>query len=81
LGLLIAYVVYRSGSIFCGSLMHFICNSLAVVLTYYGETLAERFCLPDSSTIGGFAVMTGVGLVITALGLWWFLRISREKAS
>jgi sodium transport system permease protein len=63
LGLVLGYAAYESRSLLPGVLMHFVNNALQMVLSRVPE-LQARFESP---------VVIGVGLLVTAAGLW-FLR-------
>lgn len=70
LGLVLAYVVYKTNSIFASAIIHFICNSMAVILSM--TTIINLEKISDIQLIGiGIA-----GLVMLVAGLWF---ISRKK--
>ena len=66
LGLLIGYIVWRTGSIFCGMLFHAVNNGLMATLVHYQSTLkgmgaSESAFLPWNWTlIGGVVLVIGL---------------------
>lgn len=69
LGLIMVWIFERTKSLFGSILFHFGYNLFAVI----GMTLPEE--LPDAA---GIALM-GVGVVVAAVGTWWFLRIPKAE--
>lgn len=79
LGLLLCYVVYRTGSIVLSAIMHFLNNSIAVAAMFYPEQM-ERL-LPglfkDNFTVGEMAAFTLAGAVCLAAGIYLINRNAR----
>lgn len=68
LGLLIGYIVWRTGSIFCGMLFHAVNNGLMAALVHYESTFkgmgaSESTFLPWNLTLLGGLVLV-IGLII-----------------
>lgn len=78
LGMVIAYTVYCTGSLLCGCFIHFVCNSLSVVLTYFEEPLTEALPFLVSDSTGVWLAVLGVGAGLTALGIL-LLRSTAQK--
>ena len=79
LGLILAFTIYRSGSIVCSCLIHFVCNSLAVLLTYFPDEICTAVPILSSETPAAMVVISAIGAGLTALGLFLFVRFSRKK--
>jgi len=69
IGLVSAYMVYRTGSIFCGMLLHFMNNGLITLITYYslkgieGTDLAQQMADPfESSEFAEIAEQYGMSV-------------------
>lgn len=70
MGIAIAYVAYKSGSIWVGAIMHFINNGLSVILQYNPEWITKIPVLgKDVYGAGDYAILLAVGVVCTALGV------------
>lgn len=64
LGLLLGYAVWRSGSLFCGLIIHGLNNGLiATVLWWGGGEVVENQAIPWSLTLGGLA-LTAAGVAL-----------------
>lgn len=74
LGLILAYTVYKTNSIFASSLIHFICNSIAVFLS---ET---SFVDLEKVSDGAIIAAGVVGLIMTVAGLW-FISVGKTSTS
>lgn len=84
LGFLMAMLVYRTGSIFPGMLMHFLNNFLSMFLTKYEEKLME--ISPAVMTLdfgvgksGNLIFMAVLGVLLLAVG--WLLTMEGKKKS
>ena len=75
LGVALAYMAQKSGSIVTSALMHFINNSLAVVVLYYGSEIA--FLNDETMTIPVMIVLSVVAVVMVPLGV--ILLLSRKE--
>lgn len=70
MGIAIAYVAYRSGSIWIGAIMHFINNGLSVILQYNPEWVTKIPVLgKEVYGAGDYAILLAVGAVCTVLGV------------
>lgn len=74
LGIIFAYSVYKSGSIFVSMLLHFLNNSVAVVLNHYTTgniTNLYKFVEVDFSNLNvlKFALILLISLILIMLGL------------
>ena len=70
MGIAIAYVAYRSGSIWIGAIMHFINNGLSVILQYNPEWVTKIPVLgKEVYGAGDYAILLVVGAVCTVLGV------------
>lgn len=77
MGIGLAYVAYKSGSIWVGALMHFINNGLSVVFQYYPELIMKIPILGEEVySAGDMLILLGIGIVFTLLGI---LLLKREK--
>jgi len=81
LGLVLGYVVYRTGSIFCGCLIHFLCNATSVLLTFFPEQMGKvlPFMVADELTGGMIAAALLVGALFMVLGVLLVKRGTAEK--
>lgn len=79
MGIGLAYVAYKSGSIWVGALMHFINNGLSVIFQYYPELVTKIPILGEEVySVGDMMILLGIGIVFTALGI---LLLKKEKNS
>lgn len=70
MGIGLAYVAYKSGSIWVGALMHFINNGLSVILQYNPEFITKIPILgKDAYGVGDSLILLGVGIVFTSLAV------------
>jgi len=71
LGIFLAVLVEKSGSIFPGMLFHFLNNAASAVLSVYGEPLAKKIPLlaKEVLTAGDIAIIVVTGLVAIGIGL------------
>ncbi len=77
MGIGLAYVAYKSGSIWVGALMHFINNGLSVVFQYYPELIMKIPILGEEVySAVDMLILLGIGIVFTLLGI---LLLKREK--
>lgn len=70
LGLLLCYVVWRTGSIYPAMLMHFLNNAYSVIISYYPEQTGRVFpmlCRETLSVSDGL-ILCGVGLLLLGIG-------------
>lgn len=70
LGLVLCYVVHKTGSIYPSMMMHFINNALSVLVTYYPERI-ERICpilYQESMSASEALILSGVGLSLLGAG-------------
>ncbi len=70
LGFVFCYVVYRTGSIFPGMLMHFINNAVSVLLTYYPERIGKVFPVltKESLSVSELLCLLAIGLILIGIG-------------
>ena len=81
MGCVMAYMVYRSGSIVTSMIFHMINNSLSVIATYYPEGFSKIPIIGDADPgAGSYALMALVGLVLLAAGAFLFGMLPRKKA-
>ena len=78
LGLVLAYAVYKTGSIFSSMLIHFICNGIAMVLTFYGDKLENLLPFLSGNSPLVFIIFLAVGLALTSVGI---LLLNRKTKS
>ncbi len=73
LGVLLAWITWKTGTIWPGVALHVTHNTLLTLMGYYEPTLEETGWVPSADThlppslYAGAAVLVAVG----ALGLWW----------
>lgn len=81
LGLILAYVVYVTGSIFGAALIHFICNSMAVLVSFFPEQIGKLlpFVVSDTYSVGGVVAFGVFGALVTAAGLFLVTKSSKRK--
>lgn len=79
LGLILAFTAEYSGSILSSCLIHFICNSIAVLMTYFPDALSAVPLLSSDSPAAS-AILLAVGAALTALGMFLFLRSRKAEA-
>ena len=72
LGLLLALVVEKSGSLFAGMLLHLMNNGFSVVLMKYPKVVETYLPLLGKETYQPveYLVLIGVGVVFLGVGLW-----------
>ena len=70
LGLLLCYVVWRTGSIYPAMLMHFLNNAYSVVMTYYPDQVSRLFPMLYQETLSfsDGMLLCGAGLVLLGIG-------------
>ncbi|MCM1143792.1 MAG: ABC transporter permease [Blautia sp.] len=70
LGMVLCYVVYRTGSIYPSMMMHFLNNAFSVLISYYPETLQN--VLPvfyqETISVSDGLILFGIGLVSFGIG-------------
>ena len=76
LGLFLAFSVYRSGSIVCSCLIHFICNTISVLLAYFPDKIGAALPVLTSDSPAAAAGVFAVGAGLTALGLFLLIRVT-----
>lgn len=70
MGIGLAYVAYKSGSIWVGALMHFINNGLSVIFQYNPELVTKIPILgKETYEVGDTLLLIGLGIVFTSLGI------------
>ena len=70
MGIGLAYVAYKSGSIWVGALMHFINNGLSVIFQYNPELVTKIPILgKETYGVGDTLLLIGLGIVFTSLGI------------
>lgn len=71
LGLVLCYVVYKTGSIYPSMMMHFINNAASVMASYYPETIEKIFPIlyHESMSFSDALLLGGAGLVLLGVGL------------
>ena len=70
LGLVLCYVVYKTGSIYPSMMMHFINNAFSVLVTYYPEKIEKVFPIlyKESMSFLEGVLFCGVGMVFLGAG-------------
>lgn len=80
LGSIMAYMVYKSRSIFASALFHLLNNSISVILTFHPEILARIPLIGvENPGIGENLGIAAVGIVFLALGLFLFGAFSKKE--
>lgn len=82
LGLVLCYVVWRTGSIYPAMLMHFLNNAYSVMVSYYPEQVGRvlpMLCQETLSFSDGM-ILCGAGLILLGIGGGIFFR-GRRPAS
>jgi ABC-2 type transport system permease protein/sodium transport system permease protein len=76
LGLLLAWIARRTGSIWPGVAMHVTHNSLLTLMGYYEPSLEETGWVPKDESHLSMQVFAVAGVVLAAgmVGLWWSAR-------
>ncbi|HEU5071887.1 MAG TPA: ABC transporter permease subunit/CPBP intramembrane protease [Verrucomicrobiae bacterium] len=77
LGLLLGYIVLKTGSLFCSMIIHALNNGLAVTLAR-SHALTTRFGLEDATYVPWSMTLPALALVLVAL---WLLRPVRPPAT
>ncbi len=77
LGILLGYLSSRSGSIINSMLSHTINNSLALFIGLFAEKSWMKFIVVDAENLRYWVIAPA--LVILALSLWAFHRVTREN--
>lgn len=81
MGIGLAYVAYKSGSIWIGALMHFINNGLSVILQYNPEFITKIPILgKEVYEVGDSLILLGIGIVFTSLALFLLKKSKKENA-
>lgn len=80
LGLVLCYVVYKTGSIYPAMMIHFINNALSVLLSYYPEQIEKvmPMLMKETLSVSDVLLMLGIGLVLAGIGLM-IIRTKQEK--
>ena len=79
LGSIMAYMVYKSRSIFVSALFHLLNNSISVILTFHPEILARIPLIGvENPGIGENLGIAAVGIVFLVLGLFLFGAFSKK---
>ncbi|MCR4815256.1 MAG: ABC transporter permease subunit [Lachnospiraceae bacterium] len=79
LGSIMAYMVYKSRSIFASALFHLLNNSISVILTFHPEILTRIPLIGvENPGIGENLGIAAVGIVFLALGLFLFGAFSKK---
>lgn len=75
-GCILAFAVYKTGSIAVSMWMHFLNNLFAVLLTFYEEQMASVLpvLFQEEPNIGELAVFVLVGIVLFAVSIWMLHR-------
>lgn len=78
LGLVLAFAVYKTGSIFSSMLIHFICNSIAVMLSVFPDQVGKLlpFLVEESVSTPTIIILLLVGLFFMGIGIFG---ISKSK--
>lgn len=70
MGIGLAYVAYKSGSIWIGAIMHFINNGLSVIFQYNPELVTKIPILgKETYGVGDNLLLLGLGIVFVSLGI------------
>ena len=81
LGLVIAYYVVRTNSIFAGMLAHFLNNSLAECIQYFlGDNSVQKTITISSQELGGYVLYGIAGAILLAVLLLFFKKATRKTA-
>ncbi|MBQ9984303.1 MAG: CPBP family intramembrane metalloprotease [Lachnospiraceae bacterium] len=67
LGVALAYMIYKSGSILCSSLIHFLNNGFAVWVLFYGSEIT--FLNDDTMTVPVMVGMAVIALICIPIGV------------
>lgn len=80
MGLVLALVVWRTGSIFPAMLMHFLNNACSVLLFYYEEPLGGMFPVfyKEALQVSDVLLLSGVGLMLAGAG-WGLLQRGQKR--
>lgn len=70
LGLVLCYVVWRTGSIYPAMLMHFLNNAYSVVITYYPEQIGKVMPVlyHETFSLSDVMILCAAGLVLVGFG-------------
>lgn len=81
LGLLLVWVVHRTGSIFCCTLIHFLNNAVAVIIEKYPEKMVKAIPMlgQETLTVANVLMLFGIGAVGLTAG--FFLLRNHKKAT
>lgn len=71
-GCILAYAVYKTGSIAVSMWMHFLNNLFSVLLTFYEDQMASVFPIlfRENLGMGELAVFVLIGIVLLVVSLW-----------
>lgn len=71
LGIVLCYVVYKTGSIFPAMMMHFINNAFSVLISYYPQQIGEIFpiMMQETFSVSDILLLLGAGLILLGIGL------------
>ncbi|HEV8059863.1 MAG TPA: ABC transporter permease subunit/CPBP intramembrane protease [Gemmataceae bacterium] len=81
LGLLLAWITWKTGTIWPGVAMHVTHNTLLTLMGYYEPTLEETGWVPsaDKHLPPSLYACAAVLVAVAALGLWWSCRGARGE--
>lgn len=68
LGFAFTYVVYKTESIFCSSIMHFLNNGFVVVLTFFGAKWLEKLSFLSGGTLGVKEILMEFAMIVLGIG-------------
>lgn len=82
LGLMLCYVVYKTGSIYPAMLIHFINNAISVLISYYPEQIGKALpvLMKETPSVSDVLLLLGAGLILLGIGLM-FLKNKQGKSS
>lgn len=82
LGLMLCYVVYKTGSIYPAMLIHFINNAISVFISYYPEQIGKALpvLMKETPSVSDVLLLLGAGLILLGIGLM-FLKNKQGKSS
>lgn len=80
MGLVLAYIVYKTGSILAGTVIHLVANSITVVLNLFPETMEKYlpFLYADDPSIGLMLAIFAGALAIAVAGLGLLIKSSKN---
>lgn len=83
LGAMLAYVVYKSGSVILSMIMHFINNAISVVFMYYPEKAGEMLpiLVKEELSVTEVSILLIIATVLCVVGIFFVNMGSRKVES